>query len=74
MRIYADKSHGGVNLRGGSVWKVCLSMSNPNEVVCGIDEARHGDSVQRLGGAMIAVEAFVGVATADAWCLGHRDM
>ena len=75
MRVYAEKSHQGDNLRAGSVWKVRLSMSNPNEVVCGIDEARHGDLVQRLGGAMIAVEAsVVAVGAADGWCLGHRDM
>jgi len=59
MRIYAEKSHQRVNLRVGSVRKVCLSMSNPNEVVYGIDEVRHGDLVQRLGGGMIAV--------ADGW-------
>jgi len=74
MRIYAEKSHQGDNLRAGSVWKVRLSMSNPNEVVCGIDEVRHGDLVQRLGGGMIGVEASVVVGAADAWCLGHRDM
>jgi len=49
-------------------------MSNPNGVVCGIDEARHGDSVQRLGGVMIVVEASVEVEAAGAWSLGHRDM
>ena len=74
MRIYAKKSHQGSNLRAENVWKECLSMSNPNGVVCGIDEARHGDSVQRLGGVMIAVEASAGVVAADVWSLGHRDM
>jgi len=64
----------GSNLRAGNVWTVCLSMSNPNGVVYGIDEARHGDSVQRLGGVTIAVEASEMVAAADAWSLGHRDM
>lgn len=52
---------------------MCLPMSNPNEVVCGIDEARHGDLVQRLGDAMIGVEASVVVVAADVWSLGHRD-
>jgi hypothetical protein len=73
MRIYTEGSHREINLRAGNVWEVCLSMSNPNGGVCGIDEPRHADSVQRLGGVMIAVEASV-VAAADVLSLGHRDM
>ena len=72
MRVYAEKSHQEGNLRAESVWKVCLSMSNPNGVVYGIDEARHGDLVQRLGDAMIVVEASVVVGAGDVWSLGHR--
>lgn len=50
-------------------------MSNRNGDVCGIDEARHGDSVQRLGGVTIAAEASVVVvaAAADVWSPDHRD-
>lgn len=70
MRIYAEKLDQESNLRVGNVWEVCLSMSSQNEGVCGIDEARHADLVQRLGGVM---EASV-VAAADVWSPGHMDM
>ena len=49
-------------------------MSNPNGDVCGIDEARHADLVQRSGGVMIAAEASVEAAAAgDACCPAHRN-
>jgi hypothetical protein len=74
MRIYAENLHQGRNLRAGNAWNVCLSMSNLNGGVCGIDEPRHADLVQRLGGVMIAVVASAVVAAADLWSLGHMNM
>lgn len=62
------------NLRAENVWRVCLSMSNPNGGVYGSDEPRHGGLDRRLNGEMIVVGASAVVTVADERTPGHRNM
>ena len=62
MRNYTQKSYQEKNLRVGSVWKSCLSMSSSHGVVFEIDEPRHADLRRRLSGVMVVAFAMLVVA------------